>query len=59
MINLSRDPIFYRWHTHNEDLAQEYRDKRLPPYTKDDFKLGDEIRKTVSSISLLLATESY
>lgn len=26
----ARDPIFYRWHTHIEDLIQEFRDKQLP-----------------------------
>ena len=40
-----RDPIFYRWHAHIEDLVQEYRDKKLPPYTEHDFTLGDGVRK--------------
>ena len=26
----ARDPIFYRWHTHQEVLMQEFRDKQLP-----------------------------
>ena len=26
----ARDPIFYRWHKHLEDLVQEFRDKQLP-----------------------------
>ena len=26
----ARDPIFYRWHTHQENLMQEFRDKQLP-----------------------------
>ena len=26
----ARDPIFYRWHRHVEDLVQEYRDTQLP-----------------------------
>ena len=26
----ARDPIFYRWHTHIEDLIQEFRDTQLP-----------------------------
>ena len=26
----ARDPIFWRWHGHLEDLVQEFRDKQLP-----------------------------
>ena len=26
----ARDPIFWRWHGHVEDILQEYRDKQLP-----------------------------
>ena len=25
----ARDPIFYRWHTHIENIMQEFRDKQL------------------------------
>ena len=28
----ARDPIFYRWHAHIEDIVQQYRDTRLPAY---------------------------
>ena len=26
----ARDPIFYRWHTHIEDLIQQFKDSRRP-----------------------------
>ena len=26
----ARDPIFYQWHSHVEDMVQAYRDKQLP-----------------------------
>ena len=26
----ARDPIFYQWHSHIENVVQEYRDKQLP-----------------------------
>ena len=27
----ARDPVFYRWHGHIDDLAQEFRDRHLTP----------------------------
>ena len=39
----ARDPIFYRWHGHIEDIMQKYRDTKLPRYTLDDFALKDGI----------------
>ena len=26
-----RDPIFYRWHTHIEEIVQQFRDNNMPP----------------------------
>ena len=26
-----RDPIFYRWHTHIEEIVQQFRDSNMPP----------------------------
>ena len=40
----ARDPIFYRWHGHCEDLLQQYRDRKLAPYSYYDFNLGDGVR---------------
>ena len=45
---IARDPIFYRWHTHMEDLMQEFRDKKFPSYRKADFELSDGVRKVTS-----------
>ena len=39
-----RDPIFYRWHSHVEDICQQYRDNKLPSYSKADFTLSDGVR---------------
>ena len=39
----ARDPIFYRWHTHIEDLFQMYNDRR-GPYTKKDFQLSGGLK---------------
>ena len=53
----ARDPIFYRWHGHIEDIIQKYRDTKLPSYTLDDFALQDRIEvtnfKTVVESSLV------
>merc|ERR1719244_440154 len=38
----ARDPIFYRWHGHLEELMQQFRDKQ-EKYTKQDFQLSDEV----------------
>ena len=40
----ARDPIFYRWHTHLEDVAQEFRDKKHPVYTRNDFALSERLQ---------------
>ena len=37
----ARDPIFYRWHGHIEDIMQKYRDTKLPRYSLEDFALTD------------------
>lgn len=43
-----RDPIFYRWHSLIENMGQQYRDNKLPSYSKEDFKLSDGIRRVLS-----------
>ena len=40
----ARDPIFYRWHGHLEDLNQQYRDTKLPKYNISDFQLTQGVR---------------
>ena len=40
----ARDPIFYRWHRHLEQLMQRWRDLKLPIYTREDFQLSDGIQ---------------
>ena len=42
----ARDPIFYRWHGHLENLMQQFRDAKMPPYTLQDFALDDEVKVT-------------
>ena len=39
-----RDPIFYRWHLHLEELNQQFRDKKLPKYKKEDFQLTQGVK---------------
>ena len=38
----ARDPLFWRWHDHIEELMQEFKNK-LPRYTREDFVLGSGI----------------
>ena len=45
-----RDPIFYRWHTHIEDLAQEFRDLKFSSYKEDDLRLSEDVRKVLSQL---------
>merc|ERR1712155_86459 len=40
----ARDPIFYRWHGHLEDLNQQFRDTKLPTYKEEDFQLTQGVR---------------
>ena len=40
----ARDPIFYRWHGHLEDLNQQFRDTKLPKYNISDFQLTQGVR---------------
>ena len=42
--NSARDPIFYEWHSHIEDLMQQYRDKRYLPYEIEDFPLSNGLQ---------------
>ena len=39
----ARDPIFYRWHQHIEDLFEMYKERR-GPYTKEDFQLSNGLK---------------
>ena len=39
-----RDPIFYRWHLHLEELNQQFRDTKLPTYKEEDFQLTQGVR---------------
>jgi len=39
----ARDPVFYRWHGHLEDLIQQFRDTHLPLYRKTDFQVSDDV----------------
>ena len=40
----ARDPVFYRWHRHIEDLLEKYKDSRLGPYTRADFPLSGGLK---------------
>ena len=40
----ARDTIFYRWHGHLEELNQQFRDKKLPKYKKEDFQLTQGVK---------------
>ena len=48
----ARDPIFYRWHGHLENLMQQFRDRKFPEYTLQDFGLDDGIR--VNSVDTII-----
>ena len=61
----ARDPIFYRWHGHLEQLLQQFRDKHLPKYTLEDFQLSDQLKvedlwvKSTINFSLIEPNENY
>ena len=40
----ARDPIFYSWHLHIEELFEQYKDKTQGPYKKSDFTLSDGLK---------------
>ena len=48
----ARDPIFYRWHGHLEELVQQFRDTKLPTYKEEDFQLTQGV-KVVNAKTLL------
>jgi len=52
----ARDPVFYRWHRHLEQIMQRFRDEKLPSYSLDDFALADGI--TVRSIKTIVLKHS-
>ena len=51
----ARDPVFYRWHQHIEDIVQEFRDKKLGKYELTDFALSDNIK--VAGLETIVQTE--
>ena len=40
----ARDPIFYSWHLHIEELFEQYKDTVKGPYTKSDFTLSEGLK---------------
>ena len=40
----ARDPIFYSWHLHIEELFEKYKDTVQGPYTRRDFTLSDGLK---------------
>ena len=40
----ARDPIFYSWHLHIEELFEQYKDTVKGPYKKSDFTLSDGLK---------------
>ena len=40
----ARDPIFYSWHLHIEELFEHYKNIVLGPYTRRDFTLSDGLK---------------
>ena len=48
----ARDPVFYRWHGHLEQIMQRFRDEKLPSYSLDDFALADRV--AVKSIRTII-----
>ena len=40
----ARDPIFYSWHLHIEELFEKYKDTVKGPYKKSDFTLSDGLK---------------
>ena len=40
----AKDPIFYSWHLHIEELFEQYKDKTQGPYKKSDFTLSDGLK---------------
>ena len=51
----ARDPIFYRWHGHLENLMQQFRDRKMPEYTLQDFGLDDGV--SVTSVDTVIDKE--
>ena len=52
----ARDPVFYRWHGHLEQIMQRFRDEKMPSYSLDDFALADGI--SVRSIKTIVQKQS-
>jgi len=47
-----REPTFYRWHTHMENIVQQFRNKKFLKYKKRDFHLSGDI--TVENVRTVL-----
>lgn len=55
----ARDPIFYRWHRHVEELLQDFRDRKLAAYDQTNFPLADGVEvKDIFTIMKKKATGS-
>jgi hypothetical protein len=48
----ARDPIFFRWHLHIENLAQRWRDRYTVRYTRRDLEVTDGLEVTAVSTKL-------
>ena len=48
----ARDPIFYRWHQHIEDLVQKFKESKSHKYGIKDFKLENGVK--VQEISTIV-----
>jgi len=48
----AREPTFFRWHTHMENIVQQFRNEKFPKYNKRDFLLSDDI--TVEGVRTVL-----
>ena len=40
----ARDPIFYRWHLHLEELFDKYKERHNMKYGRKDFDLSDDLK---------------
>ena len=40
----ARDPVFFRWHGHLEDILQKFRNEKLPAYEVKDFPVPEGLK---------------
>lgn len=52
----ARDPVFFRWHSHIENMVKNHKNSITDGYTKEDFVLSDGIK--VLSINTLIEKET-